>query len=61
MIGVVHAIALIAGIAAVFLIRKRYRKISSLETALILILYFALVLLFTDPVVNFFFRKFMSL
>lgn len=60
MIGLVHLIALIAGVVAVFLIRKRYTKISSMEVAIIIVLYFALVLLFTDPVVNFFFKKFMS-
>lgn len=60
MIGLVHLIALIAGVAAVLLIRKRYTKISSMEVAIIIVLYFALVLLFTDPVVNFFFKKFMS-
>jgi len=60
MIGFVHLIALIAGVVAVLLIRKRYTKISSMEVAIIIFLYFALVLLFTDPVVNFFFKKFMS-
>ena len=60
MIGLVHLLALIAGVAAVFLIRKKYTRISAMEMALIIVLYFALVLLFTDPVVNFFFKKFMQ-
>ncbi len=60
MIGLVHLIVLVAGVVAVFLIRKKYPKISSTELAIIIVLYFALVLLFTDPVVNFFFQKFMS-
>lgn len=58
MIAVIQLVALVAGVAAVFLIRKRYPKISSTEMAIIIVLYLALVLLFTDPVVNFFFRKF---
>jgi len=59
-IGLVHLIALIAGVVAVFLIKKRYTKISTTEVAIIIVLYFALVLLFTDPVVDFFFKRMMS-
>ncbi len=60
MIVLVHLIALIAGVVAVFLIKKRYTKITTAEVAIIIILYFALVLLFTDPVVSFFFKRMMS-
>jgi hypothetical protein len=56
--AIIQLIALVAGVAAVFLIRKRYPKITTMEMAVIIALYFALVLLFTDPVVNFLFRKF---
>lgn len=60
MIGLIHLAFLIAGIVAVFLIRKRYPKISSMEMAIVIVLYLFLVLLFTDPVVNYFFNKFMD-
>lgn len=60
MIGLVHLVFLIAGIIAVFLIRKRYPKISSMEMATVIVLYLFLVFLFTDPVVNYFFNKFMD-
>jgi hypothetical protein len=60
MIGLVHLLALIAGVAAIFFIKKKYTRISAIEMALIIILYFALVLLFTEPVVNFVFNKMMS-
>lgn len=56
MIGLIHLVFLIAGVVAVFLIRKRYPKISLMEMAIVIVLYVLLVLLFTDPVVNYFKR-----
>jgi hypothetical protein len=49
---ILHVFALIAGIIAIFFIRKKYRGITTTELVLIIVLYTALVLLFTDPVVN---------
>jgi len=49
---IVHVFALIAGILAIFYIRKKYSKITTAELVIIIVLYAALVLLFTDPVVN---------
>lgn len=54
MIGFIHLIALAAGIAVLLLIRKRYPGIKSKELAIIIFLYIVLVVLFTEPVVNFF-------
>jgi len=56
MIGLILLVFLIAGVVAVFLIRKRYPKISLMEMAIVIVLYVLLVLLFTDPVVNYFKR-----
>lgn len=53
MIGLMHGVALIAGLVVLFLIRKKYPGISSVELGIIIGLYVILVLLFTDPVVNF--------
>ncbi len=54
MIGIMHLIALVAGIVVLLLIRKRYPGISSKELAIIIFLYIILVFIFTEPVVNFF-------
>jgi hypothetical protein len=51
-LSLMHLIALIAGIILILLIRRRYRKISTTELAVIIALYAALVLLFTEPIVN---------
>ena len=51
-LSLMHLIALIAGIILILLIRRRYRKISTTELALIIALYVVLVFLFTVPVVN---------
>jgi hypothetical protein len=51
-LSLMHLIALIAGIILILFIRRRYRKISTTELALIIALYVALVFLFTVPVVN---------
>ncbi len=59
-LSIVHVIALVAGIAVVFLIRKRYTRISTTELAIIIILYVVLVLLFTDPIVDFILKKFQA-
>lgn len=48
----VHLIALIAGGIIVFMVNKKYEKITSTEIILILVLYASLVVLFTEPVVN---------
>ena len=51
-LSLMHLIALIAGIILILFIRRRYRKISATELALIIALYVVLVFLFTVPVVN---------
>ncbi len=48
----VHLIALVAGGIIVFMVNKKYEKITSTEIILILVLYASLVILFTEPVVN---------
>lgn len=48
----VHLIALVAGGMIVFMVNKKYEKITSVEIILILVLYSMLVVLFTEPVVN---------
>jgi len=48
----VHLIALVAGGVIVFMVNKKYEKITSTEIILILVLYSSLVILFTEPVVN---------
>ncbi len=40
------------GITVIFLIRKKYPKITNKELAAIIALYVVLVLLFTDPVIE---------
>ena len=47
-----QVIALAAGGFLVWLLRKKYRKISTTEVILILVLYAAMVVLFTDPIIN---------
>ncbi|HPD57319.1 MAG TPA: hypothetical protein PKW17_08790, partial [Smithellaceae bacterium] len=48
----VHLIALIVGIVIILIITRKYRKFSLVETAGMIILYAALVLLFTSPIIN---------
>lgn len=47
-----QVIALAAGVFLIWLLRKKYQKISATEVILILVLYTAMVLLFTDPFIN---------
>ena len=51
-LSLVHLIALLAGIIIILLIRKKYPKMRKTELIGIIILYVALVLIFTEPVVN---------
>jgi hypothetical protein len=51
-ISLVHVVALIAGVILILLIKRRYRQISATELTVIIALYAALVLLFTEPIVN---------
>ena len=51
-LSLTNLIALIAGIILILFIRRRYRKMSKTELALIIALYVVLVFLFTEPVVN---------
>jgi hypothetical protein len=48
----VHFLVLIFGILVIWLIRRKYRKITPMEFTVIIILYVLLVLLFTEPIVN---------
>ena len=51
-LSLLHLIAFIAGIVLILLIRRRYRRISVMELAVVVLLYAILVLLFTEPIVN---------
>jgi hypothetical protein len=51
-LSLVHLTALVAGISIILLIRRRYRGISTIELAIIIVLYVLLVILFTEPIVN---------
>lgn len=48
----VHLFALIAGGFIVFMVNRKYNKMTSTEIILILVLFASLVILFTEPVVN---------
>jgi hypothetical protein len=48
----VHLIALVVGGIILFLIKRKYKKIRIIELIIIFILYFILVALFTEPVLN---------
>jgi len=50
---VVHLMALVIGGFIIYMVQKKYQKITSTEIILILVLYACLVVLFTEPVVNF--------
>jgi len=45
-------VAFIVGCFVIFLIRKQFPKIRTIELIVILVLYAALVILFTDPIVK---------
>jgi hypothetical protein len=47
-----HFFVFISGILVIWLIRRKYRKIKPVELAVIIILYTLLVVLFTEPMVN---------
>ena len=51
-LSLLHLIALVAGLVVILLIRKRYRRISTTELTVVVVLYAILVLLFTEPIVN---------
>ena len=55
-----HLIALVVGGIILFVIKIKYRKILIVELIIIFILYFILVALFTEPILNLA-RKFISL
>jgi hypothetical protein len=48
----IHLIALVVGGIIILMVKRKYKKIRISELILILILYFILVFLFTDPVLN---------
>ncbi len=56
----IHLIALVVGGIALFIIKRKYQKLRIIELIIIFILYFILVALFTDPVLNLV-RKLISL
>jgi hypothetical protein len=56
----IHLIALVVGGIALFMIKRKYQKLRIIELIIIFILYFILVALFTDPVLNLV-RKFIGL
>jgi hypothetical protein len=51
-LSLVHVIVFVAGIILILLIRRKYRKISMAELAVVIALYTVLVILFTEPIVN---------
>ena len=51
-LSLLHLIAFVAGLVVILLIRKRYRRISTTELTVVVVLYAILVLLFTEPIVN---------
>jgi hypothetical protein len=48
----IHLIALVVGSIILFMVKRKYQKIRIIELIIIFILYFILVALFTDPVLN---------
>jgi hypothetical protein len=48
----VHLIALVVGGIILFIAKRKYQKIRIIELIIIFILYFILVALFTEPVLN---------
>jgi hypothetical protein len=48
----IHLIALVVGGIILFMVKRKYQKIRIIELTIIFILYFILVALFTDPVLN---------
>jgi hypothetical protein len=48
----IHLIALVVGGIILFMVKRKYKKMRVIELTIIFILYFILVALFTDPVLN---------
>jgi hypothetical protein len=48
----IHLIALVVGVFIILMVKRKYKKLRIIELIVILILYFILVLLFTEPVLN---------
>jgi hypothetical protein len=48
----IHLIALVVGGIILFMVKRKYQKLRIIELTIIFILYFILVALFTDPVLN---------
>jgi hypothetical protein len=48
----IHLMALVVGGIALFMVKRKYQKMRIIELTIIFILYFILVALFTDPVLN---------
>jgi hypothetical protein len=55
-----HLLALVLGAIILFIVKRKYQKIRIIELFIIFILYFILVALFTEPVLNLV-RKFIAL
>ncbi len=48
----IHLIALVVGGVILFMVKRKYQKMRIIELIIIFILYFILVALFTEPVLN---------
>jgi hypothetical protein len=48
----IHLIALVVGGIILLIVKRKYQKIRIIELIIIFILYFILVALFTEPVLN---------
>lgn len=48
----IHLIALVVGGVILFVVKRKYQKMRIIELIIIFILYFILVALFTEPVLN---------
>lgn len=48
----IHIVVFLTGILVIWLIRRKYRKITPMELTVIFVLYALLVLLYTEPVVS---------
>ncbi len=48
----IHIVVFLIGMLVIWLIRRKYRKITRMELTVIILLYALLVLLYTEPVVS---------
>ena len=48
----IHLIALVVGGVILFMVKIKYKKMRIIELIIIFVLYFVLVALFTEPVLN---------